>query len=105
MTRHNTVNLLRRHFLTKDVGRRGGKEKAREWERNGGDRKTKGGAEWGEMTFHNPLFFPVKHYTQYHHRAAKARAFTSIFKFNTPFNLQGHKSKKKTPPFTRGTYW
>lgn len=29
MTRHNTVNLLRRHFRTKDVGRRGGERKRR----------------------------------------------------------------------------
>lgn len=71
----------------------------------GGDGKTKSGAEWGRDDFsQSPFLFPVKHDTQYRHRAPRARAFTSIFKFNTPFNLQGHTSKKRMPPFTRGTY-
>lgn len=80
--------------------RKTGSKRETEWDRK---RKTK--SESGELTPHNPPFLYFLNRTLNIIITLWSRSIYVILIFNTPFNLQWHKSKKKMPLFSTGTYW
>lgn len=73
----------------------GVKEKRGSKRETEGDRKTKSGTEWGKMTFHNPLFFLFKHYTQYHNHTLKPKHLRQFSYLILPLIFKGINQRGK----------